>query len=99
MSTTTLVSVQEYLHEIYRPDREYVDGMLLKREMGEKEHSAWQLAIGSFFRAHRLDWNLQVYVELRLAISPTRYRVPDIMILRRDAPEEQIITHPSAYLH
>ena len=34
MSSTTLVSLEEYLSTSYRPDREYVDGVLLERNVG-----------------------------------------------------------------
>jgi Uma2 family endonuclease len=94
MATISRIPVSEYLHEIYRPDRDYVDGEVQERNMGEKEHSAWQGALAEYFRRHRKQWELRVYPELRLQVSPTRFRVPDLMLLRRDAPDEQIITHP-----
>ncbi len=94
METIPRVQVSEYLHEIYRPDCDYVDGELEERNVGEKEHSAWQGALTMYFRNRRKEWGLRVYPELRLQVAPTRYRVPDVMLLRRDAPDEQIITHP-----
>lgn len=94
MGTVARISVSDYLHEIYRPDRDYVDGEVQERNPAEREHSAWQLALTVYFRNHRKEWGLRVYPELRLQVSPTRFRVPDIMLLRRDAPDEQIITHP-----
>ena len=94
MGTISGVSVVDYLHEAYRPDRDYVDGEVQERNLGEKEHSAWQFALARYFYEHRKEWELRVYPELRLQVSPTRLRVPDIMLLRRDAPDEQIITQP-----
>lgn len=32
--------------------------------------------------------------ELRVQVSPTRYRVPNVTILDRNQPIEQVITHP-----
>jgi Uma2 family endonuclease len=32
--------------------------------------------------------------ELRVQVAPTRYRVPDVTLLDRTRPTEQIITHP-----
>ena len=93
MGTIPGVSVAEYLHEIYRPDCDYVDGEVQERNMGEKEHSAWQFALARYFHSHRKEWGLRVYPELRLQVSPTRFRIPDIMLLDRDAADEQIITH------
>jgi Uma2 family endonuclease len=94
MATISRIPVSEYLHEIYRPDRDYVDGEVQERNMGEKEHSAWQGALAEYFRRHRKEWGLRVYPELRVQVSPTRFRVPDLILLRRDVPNEQIITHP-----
>ena len=31
---------------------------------------------------------------MRVQIAPTRYRVPDVTVLDRSRPTEQIITHP-----
>jgi hypothetical protein len=33
---TTLVSLQEYLDTAYSPDREYVDGVVVERQAGER---------------------------------------------------------------
>jgi hypothetical protein len=35
MATTSLVSVDQYLTTSYRPDCDYVDGVLLERNVGE----------------------------------------------------------------
>ena len=37
MATGTLVSMEEYLSTSYRPDREYVDALILERNLGEEE--------------------------------------------------------------
>jgi Uma2 family endonuclease len=94
MATIPRVLLSEYLHEVYRPDCDYVDGELEERNVGEKEHSAWQFALARFFHQRRKEWGIRIYPELRLQVAPTRYRVPDVMLLRGDAPDEQIITHP-----
>jgi hypothetical protein len=39
MSSATLVSVQEYLATSFRPDRDYVDGEIQERNLGERPHS------------------------------------------------------------
>lgn len=41
----------------------------------------------------RLSANVQVYPELRLQTTATNFRIPDVMVIRRDAPDEEIITH------
>ena len=37
--SATMVSPQEYLDTDYSPDREYVDGLVVKRKGGERPHS------------------------------------------------------------
>jgi hypothetical protein len=44
MERSTLISVEEYLNTSYRPDREYIDGALLERNVGERAHSRLQMA-------------------------------------------------------
>lgn len=45
MSAVTLISIGEYLATNYRPDREYIDGEILERNVGELDHSWLQKAI------------------------------------------------------
>jgi hypothetical protein len=41
----SLVSIQEYLNTSYRPDRDYVDGVVLERNFGEYDHARLQTEI------------------------------------------------------
>jgi hypothetical protein len=45
MATSTRVSVEDYLSTDYSPDVEYLDGELVDRNVGEKDHSKLQMAI------------------------------------------------------
>jgi Uma2 family endonuclease len=94
MATTTRVPVEVYLRSSYEPDAEYVDGRIEKRPMGEFDHAAWQQAIQRWFLQHQREWNIRVLPELRIKVAATRYRVPDVTVLDRSRPKEQIITHP-----
>jgi Uma2 family endonuclease len=91
---TTLVSLGEYLKTTYEPDAEYVDGIIEERPMGEYDHSSWQGAILAWFRENGKAWNVRARAELRVQVSPTRFRVPDVTVIDRDLPVEQILTHP-----
>jgi Uma2 family endonuclease len=91
--STTIVPLDHYLHETWQPDREYVDGAVLERSMGEKDHAAWQAALLRVLSGWRQSANIKVYAELRVQISPARFRVPDILVIDRNAADEQIITH------
>ena len=47
---TTLISVAEYLAASYHPDREYIDGILEERNLGEYDHANLQSALLVWFR-------------------------------------------------
>jgi Uma2 family endonuclease len=89
----TYIPVEVYLHSSYEPDAEYVDGEIEKRPMGEYDHASWQEAIILWFRQHGDQWNVRVKPELRVQVAPNRFRVPDVTVLDRNQPIEQIITH------
>ena len=94
MATTTHVPVEVYLCSSYEPDAEYVDGRIEERPMGEFDHTSWQQAIQRWFLQHQMEWGIRVRPELRVKVAATRYRVPDVTVLDRSRPIEQIITHP-----
>ena len=56
MSAGTLISVEEYLNTSYDPDVEYVDGVLVERNVGHEQHSNVQsniiFALRSKIQAH-----------------------------------------------
>ncbi|HWZ51769.1 MAG TPA: Uma2 family endonuclease [Granulicella sp.] len=94
MATTSQVPVELYLKSSYEPDAEYVDGHIEERPMGEFDHASWQQAIQLWFTQHARDWNIRVRPELRVQVSPTNCRVPDVVVFDRDHPIEQILTRP-----
>jgi Uma2 family endonuclease len=94
MATTTYVSVEDYLRTDSEPDCEYVDGQIEERPIPEYDHSSWQTALILFFNAHGKAWNIRSRAELRVRVSPTRFRVPDLTVLSRSSPIEQIIVTP-----
>jgi Uma2 family endonuclease len=78
MSTATLVALEEYLSSTWGPDREFVDGRIVERNLGELDHSYLQ---GLFFDLFRQK-GLFAFVELRVQVAPTRFRVPDVLAMR-----------------
>ena len=88
------VSIEEYRRTSYEPDAEYVDGRIEERPMGEYDHAAWQEALLLWFRQHAAEWGIRVKPELRVQVSATRFRVPDITVLARERPIEPVITKP-----
>jgi len=68
-----------------------VDGELEDRNGGEKDHSKAQGNLYLYLRMHYR--NLCVFVEQRVRVSATRYRVPDICVTLGE-PEEQVFGGP-----
>jgi Uma2 family endonuclease len=94
MAAGTLISVAEYLSTSYRPDCDYVDGVLLERNVGEKDHSRVQGLLVFCLVSRRREWNIHVFPEQRVQIKPNRFRVPDVCVVAGAEPNEQIFTTP-----
>lgn len=93
-TTTALLTIEEYLHTSYRPDCDFVDGEIEERNLGERDHNRIQLLIGAWFLSHEQAWNIEAISEQRTRISSSRVRIPDICLVRRDIPTEQVTITP-----
>ena len=87
------VPLEVYLKSSFEPDAEYVDGVIEERPMGEYDHSCWQHALDVWFGQHEKQWGIRVRPELRVQVAKNRFRVPDVAVLDRNVPIEQIVTH------
>jgi Uma2 family endonuclease len=91
MAAGTLISVDEYLRTSYSPDKEYVDGVLLERLVGEKPHSRIQrnliIALAGKYPAVR------IWPELRMQTVADRHRIPDVSLTLTE-PEGNILREP-----
>jgi Uma2 family endonuclease len=94
MSMATLVSVEEYLSTTHRPDRDFVDGVLIERNVGTKDHSKLQGEVLGWFRDHRQELRLIAFPEQRIKVARFRYRIPDVCVVPLPEPDEQIFTQP-----
>jgi len=93
MASRTLISVEEYLRTSYRPDCDYVDGEVLERNVGEKDHSSLQKRIILYLAARESQLGICVFPEQRVQVSAKRFRIPDICVTLGE-PDEQIFTKP-----
>ena len=91
MGTTTQIPVEEYLASSYSPDKEYVEGVLLERNVGEKPHSKLQrnlvIALSTRYPA------LHVWPELRMRSIGDRHRIPDVCVTLTE-PETDVLQEP-----
>ena len=94
MASGTLVSIGDYLSTSYRPDCDFVDGVVAKRNLGGRDHSRLQMSVAGYFYTRRKEWRIHVYPEQRIQVSPTRFRIPDICIVAGEEPKEQIFRTP-----
>jgi Uma2 family endonuclease len=88
------VTVEEYLQTSYRPDCDYVDGRIEERNVGEYDHGLLQLLLGNIFVNNRDAWSVRAVTDVRVQVSRSHFRVPDLSVLRANAPREQILSHP-----
>ena len=69
MGTIAGASVEQYLSRVYEPDCDYVDGGIVERNAGEKDHSRLQVALASWFFARRSELGIHPYTEQRIRIA------------------------------
>src|SRR5579864_1914169 len=93
MATPTQISVEEYLSTSYRPDCDYVDGEVLERNVGERDHSWLQMFVSAYIFNHYNSQGICPFTELRVQVKPKRFRIPDICVTV-GFPDEKILTKP-----
>ena len=89
-----MVSEEEYLHSVYEPDCDFVDGQVLERNVGEKQHSILQGEFVYYFRSRQKQWRLRALPEQRIRVAPQRYRIPDVAVYKLPLPPERVFTTP-----
>lgn len=89
-----LWTVREYLATSWSPDREFVDGRIEERNLGEKEHSILQRFLTVLFSIKRGEWGVEVFPELRTQVAATSFRVPDLLVVRAGESFDRYLKHP-----
>lgn len=90
MATNTLISTVEYLRSSFEnPEPDYVDGELVERSMPNYLHSQAQLCLGYALKPWYDLGQLFGAPEIRLRVSPERFRVADFAIFA--AKQEELI--------
>src|SRR5471032_2893248 len=94
MSTITVVSEAEYLSTVYESDCEFEDGVVIERNLGEKDHSWLQAALAAYFFQRRKLWSIEVYTEQRHRIRKGKYMIPDVCVFSQPEPDERVFSRP-----
>ncbi len=89
------MTMEEYLHTSFDDaDRDYVDGEVIERNMGELPHAQLQGELLYRLRSLAESLRLQVLPEIRIQTRPTRFRVADIAVWRAGDIGRRIPTVP-----
>jgi Uma2 family endonuclease len=94
MATSPHMKLSEYLTMSFRPDREYVDGMLVERNVGKNEHSRLQSLLAGWFGSQEDHWQVASLTGCRVQVSPTRVRILDVLLTTLKPHPEVLIEAP-----
>jgi Uma2 family endonuclease len=89
MAVAALVPLEEYLSTSYSPDCDYVEGRLVERNVGERDHGYLQVLIARLLH----ERGLLPFTELRVQVNAKRCRVPDVLA-ERHMPRTRFLRHP-----
>jgi Uma2 family endonuclease len=91
LTPAVTVPLEVYLRTSYHPDRDWIDGELRERNMGDRPHSAMQRFFLKLFFRYEEVHGILAYPELRTQVSATHFRVPDVLVLRKTDPADDIV--------
>lgn len=96
MATSVSVPVEEYLRTVYHPDREYIDGELVERNVGEHKHGRLQTLLAGYFLGLESARKLRVLTEVRMRVlgAKHRYRILDVCVMALPYRSEPVLTTP-----
>ncbi len=92
--TTPLVSVEQYLATMYRPDRDYIDGELKRRNMADIDHSRMQSLLVVALHPLESRYGFRTLTENRIKVNATRFRIADLCLARGTAKFLKILEEP-----
>lgn len=87
----TLVSLDEYMSTSYSPDCEYIDGVIVERNVGQGKHSYTQGKIYLSLSQRLASKGLIVLPEQRVRVAGSRVRIPDVCVIEK---LEEVVTVP-----
>lgn len=95
MASKAIMAVSEYLRTSWPDgDREYVRGEIVEKPMPPKAHALIQKRLLLLFNRWEASIGLCALPELRCAVAPGVYRLPDVAVFLGE-PEEETPTVPA----
>ncbi len=87
-------TIDQYLNTSYHPDREFADGALIERNLGTRTHSRIMRALIGSLHDLSKHGDIGSFPGVRVQVSPTRIRVPDLTVIKRSQTQGEIFTAP-----
>src|SRR6266545_6349694 len=85
MPTRPMVSEEEYLRMHFDgPDREYVDGEIVERHMGEKRHGRLEAKLAQLLSSLEKSHRFYTVIDTRMKVQARTYRIPDVAVFREE---------------
>jgi Uma2 family endonuclease len=75
------ISIEQYTATSYRPDCEYLEGVLVQRRGRSRRHSRTQAVVTSRLVSKEQQWGLIALMAPRVRVAPTRVRIPDLALV------------------
>ena len=94
MAVGALLSLEEYLNTSYSPDKEYRDGVLVERNVGEKGHARLQTRLARYIGNRQKQWGVEVFTGLRIKVREKWYPIPDVCVYELPDFDERYPTRP-----
>jgi Uma2 family endonuclease len=75
------ISIEEYLGSTrWRPDVEYLGGLLIEKPATKSLHGVLQSLLGAWFVSHVEEWGVIAGVGVRTQVAPDHVRLPDVLV-------------------
>jgi Uma2 family endonuclease len=88
------MSVDEYLHTTFDgADREYLDGEVVERNVGNKSHGRIQGRLIYLLSLQEERTGIFVVPKVRHRVQSTRFRIPDVAVFESE-PSEEVPSSP-----
>ena len=90
MTSTTLITVEEYLRLRVKPNCEYRDGVLYPKALATTAHGVLQFTVALML----IRLGLQAAPEVTVRLSPAKYLVPDVIaapVLQNPYPTDPVL--------
>lgn len=89
------LTIEEYLEASYEPECEYVDGELIPKAMGTRDHGHLQLRLGRLLYRFEEAGLCLIISEQSLRVRQRAVLIPDVCLLPPDNSEHGVVTTPA----